>query len=1432
MSRRLFPFAPPLLALLVITSAHSQEKGAEEWLRAMSMTRPAPADTLKDTCARALDFPEVKVTPPTQGTHMVRVSVPLPQNALGADLSSSRIELECTGVTGDLSDLSDPTDRSEIIPDFRILTLHPTAPPSVRRLLMTFPFEFSDTSPRAFRLLHLPGAVPAPVLGKEAPPAFTLDEVSVSIEPTGVTVSYAKGAQWTTRLIAPTLSAQEKVVCERVEHGQHYAWYRLLIPDKKWPRIIEVKVDSLGVVAVQAHLQRMHKGDGTAPDFGWEISGPAMQDGPEHQFSGGEPCTLSSSDGTYAVEFPSAPFYRRGKESTSNASGQGTIRYLRFTEGEKVPFQEAAWRRADFVIGPKGHTPRNALLEPAVQCRVSSEMYGATDADLVLWPVLDDLRTYTRGAICSAMILGDDFGNVTAFSEGNPASVFGMNRLNHCPVVFREAWRSGNRRLLDTALLWCSNMYDLSIWWGQDKDFGGTRYNNVNAAGKKDHLDDRSFMWRSNDAVHFCTKGYDAFLLAYEETGDPRMLTALNAQVEYARKHVHANQGECRNIGDVADFMNLYRMTGIVSYREEALRLFTELREKLMDTNLFSQGGQPIAADSPFIDDDQHGYEAPFAKPYIIGYALAGLPDLLRAYPDEARLRGVIRAVADFLAESQDPVGGWRYPHPRSSFMILDQSMEHAAQITRAAAVLEERGEPIDNLLDAIERTLQARVCTFARTGTILSSLTGWETSTGALKEGKTIYDLYKKPADRDASRDYTEGTVGTGGSCPEGIVYFAEVLEFYAAHRPLERLFSASETLAKVVSRAPDRRIKLTPQEKGSYVRMESPENPEAAFTLWAPEWVNFPNLGYSEQELGGMAIDWKRDEATGAVSYTADREDATLRACFTPHREYVECAYTVWPKKPTDLPPTFAVGPCQQMKGGLFECDDADLMNRLMFLSNGQWTSVGSCANGNSRNVLYIEGRDSPEMSGAMAESGWKTIQSPRPSLPLIACVSRDAKWVAAAAAEHSDSLCNNANASHRCIHAQASMPLRQDGPTTLRVNVYLFQGTLQDLEAQYRRHVSRWSHVEPAPSSVDRGADTYGMRADLPSIHDVQVKRLRFPLAWENAGLPFDEWRTKARESLIDALGPRPPLAPFAPTVLAVEDRETYEARKIVVNLSSDTRVKAYLLVPKGKGPFPAMIALHDHGAHFSIGKEKVVRPFDEPKGRIKDAEEWVGKCYSGRYIGDELAKRGYVVFATDALFWGDRGRQEGVEYTAQQALAANMTQLGLSWAGRILWDDIRSAEFVQGLPDVDPDLIGCVGLSMGCSRTWHLAAATDIVKAGLAICWMGDTPTLMREGNNQTKGQSAFSMIHPGLRNLLDYPDVASIACPKPMLFYNGEKDGLFPVPGVQAAYERMRKVWRDRNVETRLETRLWPVPHEFNAKMQRAAFDWLDKNLRE
>ena len=313
-------------------------------------------------------------------------------------------------------------------------------------------------------------------------------------------------------------------------------------------------------------------------------------------------------------------------------------------------------------------------------------------------------------------------------------------------------------------------------------------------------------MWRSDSSVNFCTKGYDCFQLAWEETGDPRMQEALQAQLAYAAQHLHANQGECRNIGDVRDFIRLYDRTGEPSYLAEALRLFRELRTKLSTGHLFDQGGKPLAADPPFIDEDERGLQVGYAKPYIIGYALAGLPELMRFAPEEPDLKQTIRAVADFLAATVDPSGGWRYPHPRSSGVIVSQGMEHAWQLTQAIRAL----GPESQWLDAIETVLRARILFWQRTGMILSGLEGWEISIGKVKNHQELQELYQRPADRDAARDYTEGRLSFGSSAPEGLVYFREVLSCYLEHRPAERLLAEprpDEPLGQLLSRAPLKR-------------------------------------------------------------------------------------------------------------------------------------------------------------------------------------------------------------------------------------------------------------------------------------------------------------------------------------------------------------------------------------------------------------------------------------------------------------------------------------------------------------------------------------------------------------------------------------------------------------------------------------------------
>lgn len=350
------------------------------------------------------------------------------------------------------------------------------------------------------------------------------------------------------------------------------------------------------------------------------------------------------------------------------------------------------------------------------------------------------------------------------------------------------------------------------------------------------------------------------------------------------------------------------------------------------------------------------------------------------------------------------------------------------------------------------------------------------------------------------------------------------------------------------------------------------------------------------------------------------------------------------------------------------------------------------------------------------------------------------------------------------------------------------------------------------------------------NMPVYYDHMKELLTYPMSWQSdKDKDFDKWRLRARDVLFDCMDiVQPAPDDYDMKVVDSEQRDGYKALKVEFNISRWTRVPAYLLVPDGDGKFPSVVMLHDHGAHFLIGKEKMVRPFNDDPAIISDADSWVEKCYDGQYVGDYFARNGYVVLSVDALFWGDRGCAEGIDYDRQQALASNFLQMGASWGAYINMDDMRSVEFLSSLPFVDRERIGCLGFSMGAYRSWMLSSMTDLVKASASVCWMNTTEYLMTVDNNQNKGGSAYSMLLPGIRKYMDYPHVASIACPKPSLFFNGSRDKLFPATGVEDAYRQMREVWDSVGASDRLVTKMWDEKHFFNKEMQEEVLGFFDK----
>jgi dienelactone hydrolase len=375
---------------------------------------------------------------------------------------------------------------------------------------------------------------------------------------------------------------------------------------------------------------------------------------------------------------------------------------------------------------------------------------------------------------------------------------------------------------------------------------------------------------------------------------------------------------------------------------------------------------------------------------------------------------------------------------------------------------------------------------------------------------------------------------------------------------------------------------------------------------------------------------------------------------------------------------------------------------------------------------------------------------------------------------------------------------------------------------------------------PSPIAAGADVGSL---LPFIQS-QTVQTDFQLSFLRPQFKkLPAWKRRGRAKLLELLHYAPPECHPNAEVVERTDCGDYIREKIYFNTTPDIRVHGYLLIPKNvRLPAPALIALHDHGAFYFWGKEKLVEMEDEHPSLTAFKRQY----YEGISIASALARQGYVVIVIDMFYWGERRmllesdpadwRDRPTTITPEriakfnqrasqneQLVGRTIHAAGFTWPGVIFWDDIRTVDYLVTRPEVDKKRIGCVGLSVGGFRSCHLAALDDRIKAAVVVGWMTSFPYQLKRHVLNTIGHT---MLVPGLYRQLDYPDVATLAMPSALLVINGSKDVLFQPDGVRAAFDKLTACYKKAGAPEKLRLRLYDTPHEFNREMQAEAWAWL------
>ena len=365
-------------------------------------------------------------------------------------------------------------------------------------------------------------------------------------------------------------------------------------------------------------------------------------------------------------------------------------------------------------------------------------------------------------------------------------------------------------------------------------------------------------------------------------------------------------------------------------------------------------------------------------------------------------------------------------------------------------------------------------------------------------------------------------------------------------------------------------------------------------------------------------------------------------------------------------------------------------------------------------------------------------------------------------------------------------------------------------------------------------------------FPIIMDLS-KDMNYPYSFLNEKFKnLEDFKSAGREKILELYGYHP--RPVSANAEVIEQKEFnhYIREKVIFSTSEYFRIPAYVHIPKNlTGRAPAIVDLHSHGGMFLYGKEKVIdmQPNDQRMINYHKVN------YEGRPTTTEMVRRGYVVITIDAFMFGERRimmdedliygwdrstyTEEDINYlngrcrAKANTLVKSLIYTGMTWPGIVSWDDMRTVDYLITRPEVDPDRIGCIGVSFGGWRSLFLAGLDERISAACVSGFMSTVKPMLRNHID------THSWVHfvPGLHRYLDIPDVVSMMAPKPLMVQQCRRDGLFPLEGMKESVEKIASVYQKAGVADQFEGRFYDINHILNVEMQDEAFDWFDHHLK-
>ena len=295
---------------------------------------------------------------------------------------------------------------------------------------------------------------------------------------------------------------------------------------------------------------------------------------------------------------------------------------------------------------------------------------------------------------------------------------------------------------------------------------------------------------------------------------------------------------------------------------------------------------------------------------------------------------------------------------------------------------------------------------------------------------------------------------------------------------------------------------------------------------------------------------------------------------------------------------------------------------------------------------------------------------------------------------------------------------------------------------------------------------------------------------------------------RQELYALLGDLPDRArPIGGRKRQEATRDGYVLETWDLDLNGVESVPAYIARPaKAAGRAPAVVFNHSHGGGYKIGKQEFI------EGRSYLQPEPYAKV---------LTDRGYVAICIDHWVFGERS------HTSE----ADMFKAML-WQGQVLWgmmvyDTLRAVDFLVRRDDVDPARVGTLGMSMGSTMAWWLAALDERIAVTVDICCLTDFHTLLAK-----KALSLHGLYYyvPGLLKRFTTAQINALIAPRAHLGLAGLQDSLTPVEGLDVIDRELQRVYAAAGHPERWKLLRYDVAHQETPEGRREVVECLGRFL--